>query len=230
MFFVQVWHNYSFDNHVVENYGLKVSGFHADTMHMARLWDSSRRAVGGYSLEALTRDSKVMSGVHMLNREELVGKISMKTIFGKKKLKKDGTEGKIITIAPVEVLQREDRKPWISYSALDSISTLKLYESMKKKLLAREWFLDGARKGSMFDFYQKYWRPFGELLVKMETEGMLVDRAYLSKVEKVAKAEKKVAVDRFRNWASKHCPDAWYMNVGSDTQLRQLLFGGISNR
>ena len=197
---------------------------------MARLWDSSRRAIGGYSLEALTSDSKVMSDVRMFNGEELIGKISMKTIFGRKKLKKDGTEGKIITIAPVEVLQREDREPWISYSALDSISTLKLYESMKMKLLAKKWYLDGTLKGSMFDFYQNYWRPFGELLVKMETEGMLVDRAYLSEVEKVAKAEQQVAADRFRNWASKHCPDARYMNVGSDTQLRQLLFGGVSNR
>ncbi|KAL6314412.1 hypothetical protein AAG906_022495 [Vitis piasezkii] len=176
----KVWHNYSFDNHVIENYDLKVSGFHADTMHMARLWDSSRRAVGGYSLEALTRDSKVMSGADMSNGEELIGK-------------KDGTEGKIITIAPVE---------------------------HENKLLDKEWLLDGARKGCMFDFYQKYWRPFG----------MLVDRAYLSKVEKVAKAEEQVAANRFRNWASKHCPDAKYMNVGSDTQLRQLLFGGVANR
>nr|XP_027098358.1 DNA polymerase I A, chloroplastic/mitochondrial-like isoform X2 [Coffea arabica] len=39
----KVWHNYSFDNHVIENYGLKLAGFHADTMHMARLWNSSRR-------------------------------------------------------------------------------------------------------------------------------------------------------------------------------------------
>lgn len=197
---------------------------------MARLWDSSRRLVGGYSLEALTRDAKVMSSAHLSNGEELIGKLSMKTIFGKKKLKKDGTEGKIITIAPVEVLQREDREPWISYSALDSMSTLKLYESMKNKLLGKEWLLDGTHKGSMFDFYQEYWRPFGELLVKMETEGMLVDRAYLSEVEKVAKAEQHVAANRFRNWASKHCPDAKYMNVGSDAQLRQLLFGGVANR
>ncbi|GLT60732.1 hypothetical protein SLA2020_334870 [Shorea laevis] len=55
----KVWHNYSFDCHVIENYGLKVSGFDADTMHMARLWDSSRRTEGGYSLEALTSDYRV---------------------------------------------------------------------------------------------------------------------------------------------------------------------------
>ncbi|CAA3006716.1 DNA polymerase I B, chloroplastic mitochondrial-like [Olea europaea subsp. europaea] len=226
----KVWHNYSFDNHIVENYGLKVSGFFADTMHMARLWNSSRRTEGGYSLEALTGDPSVMSDAKPHPGEEMIGKVSMKTIFGRKKLKKDGSEGKIMVIPPVKELQRVERKLWICYSALDSISTLKLYESLRCKLSNMPWNLDGVLEGSMFNFYEKYWCPFGELLVKMETEGMLVDRAYLSEVEKVAKAEQQVAADRFRKWASKHCPDARYMNVGSDAQLRQFFFGGIQNR
>lgn len=232
----KVWHNYSFDKHVIENYGFKVSGFHADTMHMARLWDSSRRILGGYSLEALTGDSHVMCDARLVHAERLFhdeglfGKISMKTIFGRKKLKKDGTEGKVTMIPSVEELQRTERELWICYSALDSISTLMLYESLKKKLSKRIWTFDGVRKGSMYEFYEKYWRPFGELLVQMETEGVLVDRAYLAEIEKVAKAEQLVAVNRFRNWAAKYCADAKYMNVGSDTQLRQLFFGGIQNR
>ncbi|KAK2984836.1 hypothetical protein RJ640_004661 [Escallonia rubra] len=226
----KVWHNYSFDNHVIENYGLKLSGFHADTMHMARLWDSSRRTQGGYSLEALTGDPRVMNHTKLAPDEELIGKVSMKTIFGKKKMKKDGSEGKMIIIPPVEELQQVDRKPWIGYSALDSISTLKLYESLKGKLSCMEWILDGVKKGSMYDFYEKYWCPFGELLVKMETEGMLVDRSYLADIEKVAQVEQQIAADRFRNWASEYCPDAKYMNVGSDAQLRQLFFGGATNR
>lgn len=189
--------------------------------------------MGGYSLEALTGDARVMSGAKMRGEKDLLGKISMKTIFGRKKLKKDGTEGKIIVIPPVEELQREEREPWICYSALDAISTLKLYESLRKKLEKMPWKLEwepGTPKKSMFDFYLNYWQPFGEILIKMETEGMLVDRNYLAEIEKVAKAQQEVAVNRFRNWASKKCPDAMYMNVGSDTQLRQLLFGGISNR
>ncbi|KAL3508507.1 hypothetical protein ACH5RR_027908 [Cinchona calisaya] len=226
----KVWHNYSFDNHVIENYGLNLAGFHADTMHMARLWNSSRRIEGGYSLESLTGDSSVMSDARLCPGEELIGKVSMKTIFGRKKLKKDGSEGKVITIPSVVELQTEEQKLWICYSALDSISTLRLYESLKTKLSGMEWKLDGATRGSMFEFYKQYWLPFGELLVKMETEGMLVDRVYLAKIEKVAKAEQQVAADRFRNWASKYCPDANYMNVGSDAQLRQLFFGGKQNR
>ncbi|XP_059664759.1 DNA polymerase I B, chloroplastic/mitochondrial-like isoform X2 [Cornus florida] len=226
----KVWHNYSFDNHVIENYGLKLDGFHADTMHLARLWDSSRRINGGYSLEALTSDRNVMSSDKKCRDGELIGKVSMKTIFGRRKVKKDGTEGKIIAVAPVKELQRVERRSWICYSAMDSMSTLKLYESLKSKLLSMSWKLEGENKGCMFAFYEKYWRPFGELLVKMETEGMLVDRTRLAEMEKVAKAEQQVAATRFRNWAARYCPDARYMNVGSDTQLRQLFFGGITNR
>ncbi|KAK9671221.1 hypothetical protein RND81_12G014200 [Saponaria officinalis] len=226
----EVWHNYSFDCHIVENYGINLSGFHADTMHMARLWDSSRRTEGGYSLEALTSDPRVMNESRMFRSEDLIGKISMKTIFGRRKMKKDGSMGKIVSLPSVEELQIEEREPWICYSSLDSMSTLKLYESLKSKLSKMPWVMNGTCKGNMFHFYENYWRPFGKLLVQMETEGMLVDRAYLSEVESVAIAEQQIAADRFRNWASKYCPDARHMNVGSDTQLRQLFFGGICNR
>jgi len=50
----KVWHNYSFDRHVLERMNVTCNGFYGDTMHMARLWDSSRTGRGGYSLEALT--------------------------------------------------------------------------------------------------------------------------------------------------------------------------------
>ncbi|KAL2322605.1 hypothetical protein Fmac_026984 [Flemingia macrophylla] len=228
----KVWHNYSFDCHVIQNYGFNVSGFHADTMHMARLWDSSRRWVGGYSLEALTGDKGVMSMAKLDHEKDLIGKVSMTTIFGQKKVKKDGSMGKMITIDPVDVLQRDERIPWICYSVLDARSTLKLYESLKNHLSNMPWNLNGVPvlRKSMYDFYQEYWQPFGELLVKMESEGMLVDQLYLKNIEKVAKAEQQAAVNRFRKWASRYCPDAKYMNVGSDAQLRVLLFGGTVNR
>ena len=46
----KVWHNYSFDRHVLYNHSIDTKGLGGDTMHMARLWDSSRQK---YSLEAL---------------------------------------------------------------------------------------------------------------------------------------------------------------------------------
>lgn len=239
----KVWHNYSFDSHVIGNYGIKISGFHADTMHMARLWDSSRRNEGGYSLEALTSNKKVMDGAPISDSDvknesqysmniELIGKISMKTIFGKKRLTRDGSEGKVAIVAPVEELQRKERILWICYSALDSMSTLRLFESLQSKLENMEWVISGnsEAEGSMYEFYEIYWKPFGELLVRMETEGMLVDRSYLREIQDIATREQHIAANRFRMWAAKYCPDAIHMNVGSDIQLRQLFFGGIVNR
>ena len=49
-----MWHNYSFDRHVLANMGIHCQGFGGDTMHMARLWDSSRRGTTSYSLASLT--------------------------------------------------------------------------------------------------------------------------------------------------------------------------------
>lgn len=227
----KVWHNYSFDKHIIENHGIDVKGFHADTMHLARLWNSARSREGGYSLESLTKDPKVMDGCGAETEDELImGKESMKSIFGKKKIKKDGTEGKVVTLPPVEELQITERIPWICYSALDAISTLRLWKSLKAKLEKREWVFQGVRKGNMYGFYTEYWRPFGDLLVQMESEGMLVDRNYLSEMEKVAVREQEISGSQFRKWASRYCPDACYMNVGSDAQVRQLLFGGTHNK
>lgn len=40
----------------MERTGVRMAGFAGDTMHMARLWDSSRMGRGGYSLEALSSE------------------------------------------------------------------------------------------------------------------------------------------------------------------------------
>ncbi|KAG6472385.1 hypothetical protein ZIOFF_069847 [Zingiber officinale] len=226
-----VWHNYSFDSHIIGNNGIKLAGFHVDTMHLAQLFDSSRTTDEGYSLEALTSDPKIMSQGNSDDDVELIsGKMSMKSIFGKKKLKKDGTEGKIITLPPVDILQREERRSWIRYSALDAMNTLKLFNRLKEKLMHVPWFLKGSIQGTMYDFYEKCWRPFGVLLVKMESEGILVDKVHLSKIEKLVVGDKQIVADKFRWWASKYCEDAKYMNVGSNTQIRQLLFDDTSRR
>ncbi|XP_042400816.1 DNA polymerase I B, chloroplastic/mitochondrial-like [Zingiber officinale] len=198
-------------------------------MHLARLFDSSRTTDGDYSLEALTSDPKIMSQGNSVDDVELIsGKMSMKSIFGKKKLKKDGTEGKIITLRPVDVLQREERRSWIRYSALDAVNTLKLFNRLKEKLMHVPWFLKGSIQGTMYDFYEKCWRPFGVLLVKMESEGILVDKVHLSKIENLAVGDKQIVADKFRRGASKYCEDAKYMNVGSNTEIRQLLFDDTS--
>ena len=49
----KIWFNYGFDRHVIENHGIKLKGFYADVMHMARLVDPSRMP-GDYSLSKST--------------------------------------------------------------------------------------------------------------------------------------------------------------------------------
>lgn len=207
-------------------------------MHLARLNDSARRgSKGGYALEVLSADRKVMDYCSKNFTEEdgsvFVGKKSMKELFGKAKLKKDGTPGKIKVVPPVDELQRDEelRDAWIHYSTLDAVCTWRLFVSLQHKLSNTPWSVAELRhKGSMYDFYEKYWRPFGEVLVQMEAYGMLVDYDHLATVEKLARAQQKISVSRFRKWAARYCPNAARMNVGSDAQIRQFLFGGTANR
>ncbi|KAH7427135.1 hypothetical protein KP509_10G031600 [Ceratopteris richardii] len=226
----KVWHNYSFDRHVLANHGITPAGLYADTMQLARLWHSGRKGTGGsYSLESLTSDIEAMNGVHKWDRKTLMKKTSMMDLFGTYKIKKDGTQGSIKFIPPVEELQTSEalRDKWICYSAGDALCTWRLWESLHGQLSKRHWIFQDKVQGSMYTFYDKYWRPFGELLVEMEGHGMLVDRPYLAEIEKVACKEREISIQRFRRWVGEHCCYANYINVTSDAQIRQLLFGGF---
>lgn len=91
--FLKVWHNYGFDRHVMWNEGIDCRGFGGDTMHMARLQDTSRlkNGGGGYSLEALTAELLQMR------------KRPMKEIFGVPRIRKDGSPGSLVDVPPIEV-------------------------------------------------------------------------------------------------------------------------------
>jgi DNA polymerase-1 len=71
----KVGHNFSFDRAVLGNHGISAT-LAADTMHMARLWDTGRLTRGGYSLEGLTAD--------LLDRR----KVPMKELFARPRVKK----------------------------------------------------------------------------------------------------------------------------------------------
>ena len=49
----------------------------------------------------------------------------------------------------------------------------------------------------MYDFYQRYFVPFGEVLTNMEREGIRVDaKDYLASVQKQAEKDKQSALQR----------------------------------
>jgi len=209
----KVWHNYSFDRHILYNHGINALGFGGDTMHMARLWNAARTFEGGYSLESLTHE---LCG-------EVAPKIAMATRFSKANVKKDGTLGKTMTLPPCEVLQRqpETRSEWIEYSAGDAKSTWFLRNRLEEEL--RRWPWTGDL--TMYDFYLRFWLPFGETLTDMEREGIHVRRKdYMRDIAERAAKDKARYEKLFLDWASKQRPEAKYMNPCSEAQKQQFFF------
>jgi hypothetical protein len=215
--FKKVWHNYGFDRHVLWNEGINVQGFGGDTMHMARLQDTSRANSGGYSLEALTN--------------ALIGrrKEPMKELFGVKRKRKDGTDGLMVDVPAVEILQRDPlhRKRFIEYSCYDAEGTWLLREELQKRLEEMSW----CRGENLYDYYQMHMRPFGQVLTDMERRGIRVDaHDYLAGVEVQARADRAMHLENFRKWAeSKIGPDGLALNPASSVQLTTFLFGGAPN-
>jgi hypothetical protein len=219
----KVWHNYGFDRHVMWNEGIDVKGFGGDTMHLARLEDTSRLTRGGYSLEALTAD---LTGQR---------KKPMKEIFGVKRLRKDGSEGLISDIPPVEVMQRDPqfREQWIQYSCLDAKGTWLVREELEKRLRIRQWYrCKDYHDYSLYEYYHWHMRPFGEVLTDMERRGIRVDaRSYLASVEVQARKDRAYHSQKFREWAATQIgPDGLALNVASSMQLQTFLFGGAMNK
>jgi len=203
--FKKVFHNWSFDSHMFANHGVIVKGFAGDTMHMGRLWDSSRSMAGGYKLSSLCHD--------LLGW----GKTDMKLVFGKAKLKADGTPGKAVFLpSSLELQTGEDEqifRRWVHYSTYDSLCTYHLYMKLRKELEDTEWNPDDVMSqtalpftagGKMWDpsarptdpmaklaartrggamakhrnllhFYEKCWKPFGEILTDIERNGVFVN-------------------------------------------------------
>ncbi len=218
----KVWHNYSFDRHVMGNEAINCGGFFGDTFHMARLWDTSRDpAAGGglgYGLDDLTRD--------LLSEDML--KTKMIDLFGVAKLKKDGTPGKVKTLPPIREIQESPvhREQWIWYSALDAIATWWLHHELESKLRNTEWVVGGKRIGSMYEFYEDYLCPFGDLLTEMEKNGIKIDTdVHLKEAEARARKDREEMQQKFIDWASKHTEDAAHMNIASSQQVGQFLFG-----
>lgn len=214
----KVWHNYGFDRHVLWNEGILVQGFGGDTMHMARLQDTSRsKSGGGYSLEALTDT--------LLGRR----KLPMKELFGVKRKRKDGTDGALVDIPPVETLQQgaQFRSAWIEYSAFDAQGTWLLREKLQKLLEKMPW----CNGKNLYDYYQMHMRPFGEVLTDMERRGIRVDaRDYLASVEVQARHDRAQHLKAFHTWAAKKIgADGLALNPASSVQLITFLFGGALN-
>jgi len=210
---LKVFHNYSFDFAMFRNHGIRVDGFAADTMHMARLQDSAQVS---YSLAALSQ-MKCPGNAKLNKFKDVVSKT------------KD---------IRVLLLDIELRDAGIAYACLDAAATWHLYQALRKELEVHKWEnpFEPHAGLSMFDFYQKFWVPLGQTLVDMEARGIYVDIEHLRKQELLALEHFHTAIARFlswlRNWYRVEFPgdedlvkNVDKMNTGSPMQMRALLFG-----
>lgn len=217
----KIWHNYSFDRHILLNHGINVSGFGGDTMHMARLVDTSRQR---YSLEELCNDYL----------DKSLRKLTMKERFGRRRILKDGSEGKEILVPPTLELQRNPayRLAWIEYATADAELTLRLMEVLSNQLSTMEIVeKDPAASicSSLKELYELLFVPFGNMLIDMERTGFKVDVNQLIQAQKLADIDRDRLENRFRTWASQRCENARYMNINSGKQKQQLLFAPCKN-
>lgn len=135
----KIWHNYGFDRHVMYNENIDCQGFAGDTMHMARVWDTSRDKLsggGGYSLESLTESL-------LAEKDISFRKVSMKELFGVAKKLKDGSDSKIKDLPEIRELQLNPvyRENWIEYSARDAVATWYVAKIIQSKLLEMPWIV-----------------------------------------------------------------------------------------
>lgn len=224
----KVWHNYGFDRHVMYNEGIDCRGFGGDTMHMARLMDTGRSKLaggGGYSLASLSSEMLQGDGEGFGGAESV--KVGMSTLFGIPRKLSSGDDSKILDLPSVRSLQTNpaSREKWIEYSSRDALATWNLYTFLKQKLEEIEWWPNEEKAGNMFDFYQAYWLPFGEILTELERNGIRVDldklRASQIRAEEDAKRMEKI----FMDWAAVQCEGGRFINPSSRAQISQLLFG-----
>jgi len=172
-------------------------------MHMARLYDSSM-GFKGYSLASLTVsfEKKILETKNSMIQflEKVIPKDdpkyrtlqsykklylntnykkSMFKLFGRKKILRSGKEGKIVEIPPiVDLHTKEDCvNEWVQYACLDAEITFFLRETLI--ILLKELPTDFEGMEDMFDVYEKYWRPFGEMLTDMERIGIKVNKDHL---------------------------------------------------
>lgn len=223
----KVWHNYSFDRAQLANHGICARGFAGDTLHMARLWDSSRLG-RGYSLEALSAD---VLGAR---------KRPMTELFSLPKPKQDGTAGRQMQLPALDRVQRSALflSDWVQYSTYDTQATWQLYGELARRLALIPWITNGlpgrARAGdssepSMLEFYKRHWLAFGEVLTDIERAGVYVRLDHLAASERIAQADRDRAEAEFLAWAETVSPGARRMNPRSQAQKQQLLFAPCVN-
>lgn len=186
----KVFQNFSFDRAMLLKHNCDVAGFAGDTMDMAHLDNSE--AADGYSLEAL-------------------GKRYLGNCWGKRNLsefmKQEGVKG----VAELHLHKDPKvRSQWIDYSTFDTLVTWKVHEELRRRLHSSkirqipsaevnegDAEFKTRKTGNLVNFYDQFWRPYAEVLCRIEERGVRIDRNLLKEKLKEAEVEFSEAREAF---------------------------------
>lgn len=213
----KVFHNFAFDRAMFFNEGVSVRGFAGDTMHLARLINSDEAS---FKLKDLCNK-------HIGPR------------FAKQDLSSLAQTMGIRPDQPDKLQLCEDQQvqsAWIRYSVFDTLATWKLHKALVGKLKGLPWKPSIGMGGSMMDFYEKIWQPFGEVLAEIEERGVRIDVEYLKEQSKKASSDIQKNEQEFLDWVASEYDRRWpdnqelkkdasKLNPNSPLQIRHLLFG-----
>ena len=107
----------------------------------------------------------------------------MEELFAYNKVLKSGGLSKLKVMPTVEEMhtQPEYVSKWVEYATLDAELTWYLREALTTELKSLP--ISAEDMTSAWEFYLKYWIPFGELLTDLERKGIAVSTPHLQKIQ-----------------------------------------------
>lgn len=231
--FQKVYHNFGEERRrIFPCFDSVHRGLAGDTMQMARLWKPS--LTGDYTVDSLIRACSLAPRLH---------RRSIDDAFGAELGYKNCSPQKVHS-------EEKQRQHWVDYSCHGAVAVFHLYKELKRRLEAQAWAIEGptpvalsfehdpsdVTEGHMWAFYERYWRPLGELLSEMEAVGFPVDHERLKEITAEAAAAKRQLDLEFRCWVRERLiadrgvavaqeANVEHLNTNSPRQLSQLFFG-----
>ena len=152
---------------------------------------------------------------------------------------KDGSSSKVKVLPSVREMQTNPRhrEAFILYSVRDARATWEVWRELAVRLSEKRWLVRSSSdssvmmdRGTMLDFYERYFVAFGEVLTDMERVGIKVNLQSLRDAEARAMDDRGQMERRFRTWAANYVDNAHLLNIGSTAQMQQFFFGHFKDR
>ena len=120
------------------------------------------------------------------NAKTVKPKESMEQLFAYNKVLKSGALSKLKVMPTTEEMHTKEEyiEKWVEYAALDAELTWYLREVLATELKSLP--ISAEDMTNSWEFYLKYWIPFGELLTDLERKGIAVSVPHLQKIEQEA--------------------------------------------